>query len=201
MVQAVYRRQFFAVVALFLQGNLRVGFGRMYFSRIFILEPPDFFADFVAGFFPLIIVGKKCPPEKSSRKIPVKILQNLHNKNLRHISAEGLGQGKILESGERSFSAESRNFCCCFLQFVAVSCTCHYSANMGLPLPLGCGVCETKSKKGRSRHRKPFSRRVTVLRGGLRPWSQTMVSEEAKPWGTLTTHTPLIKGVEVHALN
>ena len=32
--------------------------------------------------------GKKCP-EKSSRKIPGKILQSLYNKNPRHISAEG----------------------------------------------------------------------------------------------------------------
>ena len=48
--------------------------------------------DFVAGFF-LIFVGKlsKCP-EKSSSKIPVKILQNLYNKNLQHISAAWLGQ-------------------------------------------------------------------------------------------------------------
>ena len=30
------------------------------------------------------------------------------------------------------------------------------SANRGLPLPLGRGVCETKSKKGRARDRKPF---------------------------------------------
>ena len=49
-------------------------FGRTDFSRIFIFEPPDFFADFVAGFFLLISVGKKCPA-KSSRKIPGKILQ------------------------------------------------------------------------------------------------------------------------------
>ena len=55
-------------------------FGRTDLSRIFIFGPPDFFADFVAGFFLLIFVGKKCP-EKSSRKIPAKILQNLYNKN------------------------------------------------------------------------------------------------------------------------
>ena len=34
---------------------------------------------------------EKCP-EKSSRKIPGKILQNLYDKNPRHISAEGPGQ-------------------------------------------------------------------------------------------------------------
>ena len=65
--------------------------GRTDFSRIFIFEPPDFFADLVAGFFLLIFVGKsaqKNPPGK----IPGKILQNLYNKNPRHISAEGPGQ-------------------------------------------------------------------------------------------------------------
>ena len=29
-------------------------------------------------------------------------------------------------------------------------------SNRGVPLPLGRGFCETKSKKGRSRHRKPL---------------------------------------------
>ena len=33
-------------------------FGRTDLSRIFIFEPPDFFADFLAGFFLLIFVGK-----------------------------------------------------------------------------------------------------------------------------------------------
>ena len=61
-------------------GFLGPAFGRTDFSRIFIFEPPDFFADFLAGFFLLIFVGKKCL-EKSSRKIPGKILQNLYNKN------------------------------------------------------------------------------------------------------------------------
>ena len=55
-------------------------FGRTDFLRIFIFGPPDFFADFVAGFFLLTFVGKKCP-EKSSRKIPGKMLENLYNKN------------------------------------------------------------------------------------------------------------------------
>ena len=45
--------------------------GRMDFPRIFIIEPPDFFADFLAGFFLLIFVGKsaqKNPPRKSPGK-------------------------------------------------------------------------------------------------------------------------------------
>ena len=56
------------------------GFGRTDFPRFFVFGPPDFFADLLAGFFLLIFVGKKWP-EKSSRKIPGKILQNLYNKN------------------------------------------------------------------------------------------------------------------------
>ena len=55
-------------------------FGRTDFSRIFIFGPRVFFADFLAGFFLLIFLVKRCP-EKSSRKIPGKILQNLYNKN------------------------------------------------------------------------------------------------------------------------
>ena len=45
--------------------------GRTDFSRIFIFEPPDFFADFLAGFFLLIFVGKRAqknPPRKSPGK-------------------------------------------------------------------------------------------------------------------------------------
>ena len=60
----------------------------------------DFFADlcfWAAGLFHGFchFCGKKCQ-EKSSRKIPSKILQNLYNKNPRHISAEGPGQPFML---------------------------------------------------------------------------------------------------------
>ena len=41
------------------------------------------------------------------------------------------------------------------------------------PCPLRAGFCETKSKKGRSRHRKSFMHRVySGQRGGLRPSSR-----------------------------
>ena len=53
------------------------------------------------------------------------------------------------------------------------------SANKGLPPPLGRGVCETKSKNGRSRPRKHFisrvfcaQRRIETMVHGLRPWSR-----------------------------
>ena len=47
----------------------------------------------------------------------------------------------------------------------------HQSANKGLPLPLGRGVCQTKSKNGRSRPRKPFISRFFCAQRG----SETMV--------------------------
>ena len=43
----------------------------------------------------------------------------------------------------------------------------------GLPLPLGRGVCETKSKNGRSTPENPLFLGFSVLRAGLRPWSQS----------------------------
>ena len=49
-----------------------------------------FFRGFSRRIFSPHFCGKKCP-EKSSRKIPGKILQSLYNKNPRHISAEGPG--------------------------------------------------------------------------------------------------------------
>ena len=47
----------------------------------------------------------------------------------------------------------------------------HLSVNRGLPLPLGRGVCETKSKKGRARDRKPFMHRLCSAHRGI----ETMV--------------------------
>ena len=69
------------VAATPLQQCLGSDFGRTDFSRIFVFGPPDFFADFFCRrIFSPHFCGKKCP-EKSSRKIPGKILQNLYNKN------------------------------------------------------------------------------------------------------------------------
>ena len=67
------------VVISFGLSLLGLAFGRTDFSRIFIFEPPDFFADFLAGFLLLIFVGKsaqKNPPGKSPGNPP-----NFYNKN------------------------------------------------------------------------------------------------------------------------
>ena len=53
-----------------------------------------------------------------------------------------------------------------------------WAANSSLPLPLGRGVCETKSKIGCSKHRKSLMHRVYSARRGI----ETMVSEGARPW-------------------
>ena len=81
----------FGVFACLLYQFLGPAFGRTDFSRIFIFEPPDFFADFLAGFFLLIFVGKsaqKNPPGKS----PAKSSKIYTTKILQHISADCHGQ-------------------------------------------------------------------------------------------------------------
>ena len=72
--------------------TLGPNFGRTRSFRGFLI----FFADFVAGFFLLIFVGKRCP-EKSSRKIPGKILHNLYNKI----------PDTFLQRGRANFSSEA----------------------------------------------------------------------------------------------
>ena len=71
--------------------SVRVGFWQNGFFVDFYFWAAGFFRGFCRRIFSPHFCGKKCP-EKSSRKIPGKILQNLYNKNPRHISAEGPGQ-------------------------------------------------------------------------------------------------------------
>ena len=85
-----------AITAMTLQ--LRAGSWQNGFFEDFYFWDAGFFRTFVAGFCLLIFVGKKCP-EKSSRKIPGKILQKFYNRNPRHISAEGPGQEINLQRG------------------------------------------------------------------------------------------------------
>ena len=84
--------------------KFRVGFWQNGFFADFYFWAAGFFRGFCRRIFSRFC-GKKCP-EKSSRKIPGKILQNLYNKNPRHISAEGPGQKSV----ERVFSDCSRDF-------------------------------------------------------------------------------------------
>ena len=50
------------------------------------------------------------------------------------------------------------------------------------PYPLGAGSARPNPKMGASDPENPLFLGFSVLRGGLRPWSQTMVSEGARPW-------------------
>ena len=56
-------------------------------------------------------------------------------------------------------------------------------SKQGLPYPLGAGSARPGQKKGAPNTENPSSIGFTVLGGGLRPWSQTMASEWARPWG------------------
>ena len=69
--------------------SLRSDFGRTDFSQIFILGAAGFFRGFVARFFSSSLWEKV--PRKILQENPRQILQNFHNKNPRHISAEGAG--------------------------------------------------------------------------------------------------------------
>ena len=73
----------------------------------------------------------------------------------------------------------------CTKKFALIFLPPKRSANKGLPLPLGCGVCAARPnpKMGAPHPENPLFLGFSVLRGGLRPWSQTMVSEGARPWG------------------
>ena len=55
------------------------------------------------------------------------------------------------------------------------------------PYPLGAGSARPNPKKGapkgRAETENPLFMGLTALRGGLRRWSQTMVSIRARPWG------------------
>ena len=51
------------------------------------------------------------------------------------------------------------------------------------PYPLGAGSARPNPKMGAPDPENPLFLGFAVLRRGLRPWSQTMVSEGARPWG------------------
>ena len=51
------------------------------------------------------------------------------------------------------------------------------------PYPLGAGPARPNPKMGGRDPENSLFIGFSVLIGGLRPWSQTMVSEGARPWG------------------
>ena len=86
------KRMLHAKILYLLCVVVRVGFWqklRTDFSRTFIFGPPDFFADFVAGFFVLILWGKNLQENPRQNR------PNQYNKNPRHISAEGRAWSEV----------------------------------------------------------------------------------------------------------
>ena len=59
----------------------------------------------------------------------------------------------------------------------------YFSANKVYPYPLGAGSARPNPQMGAPDPENPLVLGFSVLGGGLRPWSQTMVSEGARPWG------------------
>ena len=82
---------FFACFIVMFGPIFRVGFWQNGFFADFYFWAAGFFRGFSRRIFSPHFCGKKCP-EKSSGKIPGKILPKLYNKNPRHISAEGPAQ-------------------------------------------------------------------------------------------------------------
>ena len=62
-------------------------------------------------------------------------------------------------------------------------CICTCQQTRVYPYPLGAGSARPNPKMGARDPENPLFLGFAVLRGGLRPWSQTMVSEGARPWG------------------
>ena len=58
-----------------------------------------------------------------------------------------------------------------------------FSKQGSTPTPWARGLQDQIQKKGAPETENPFRTGFTALRGGVRPWSQTMVSEGARAWG------------------
>ena len=78
--------------------------GRTDFSRIYIFGPPDFFADFVDGFFLLIFVGKvhRKILQENPRQNPPKFIQQ---KSLTHF-CRGAGPQNFPANKKNNFAGE-----------------------------------------------------------------------------------------------
>ena len=74
---------------------------------------------------------------------------------------------------------------CPFFSTVLGMFLAFYQQTRVYPYPLGAGSARPNPKVGSPDPENPLFLGFPVLRGGLRPWSQTMVSEGARPrgWG------------------
>ena len=61
--------------------------------------------------------------------------------------------------------------------------SCKIQQTRVYPYPLGVGSARPNPKMGAPDPENPLFLGFSVIGGGLRPWSQTMVSEGARPWG------------------
>ena len=68
------------------------------------------------------------------------------------------------------------------------------------PYPLGAGSARPNPKKGGPDPENLLFLGFSVLRGGLRPWSQTMVSEGARPWAPFRTLEHVPDWADTHAM-
>ena len=98
-------RRSFAILSLQVLGSVSA---ERIFREFLFLGRRIFFAGFCRRMFSSFLRGnQKIPPEKSSKRIPDKILPNLYNKNPRHRSAEGPDQQ--VSPDMRSIATEPRS--------------------------------------------------------------------------------------------
>ena len=145
-------------------------FGRTDFSRIFIFEPPDLFADFVTRFFLVVFIGKSAQknspgrsPAKSSKiyttKIPDTFLQRDQAKTSRDCPGNGWGSNFLcvvhswakretqtkFPGSLRQMPGQSREkrvyVLSCFIVFSALTYQLWESQTITQTLPHICHMC------------------------------------------------------------
>ena len=130
---------------------LGTDFGRTDFSRIFVFEPPDFFADFVAGFFLLIFVGKvprkilqqnprQNPPKPIQQKSPTTFCRGAGTTDFR-------GSRNLQHLGGAVFRRKTQNFAETRLSHLG-SRTLKSTLIRGVPTSEFSGIQRTRDKGG-----------------------------------------------------
>ena len=96
-----------------------------------------------------------------------------HKQNSQEISGKGRESPGIIPGQSRE------NFVYVFACLLVFPCP----ETRVYPYPLGAGSARPNPKMGAPDPENPVFLGFSVLRGLPRPWSQTMVSEGARPWG------------------